>query len=92
MVVKILQKILRWMPIILLVLLFMVDRKNTMHKFGYIVLLISYSGILILRLLYAKKEWHREFNTDGLNNDGTVNKMSDYQDKLNSAYKKNKSI
>ena len=70
------------MPLILLFLLFMVDRNKVIHQVGYIVLLLSYTAILILRILYAKKNWHREFSTDDIAKDSKVEKMSDYESKL----------
>ena len=59
------QKIFKWMPVVLFFLLVMVDRGNIFHVVGYILLLLSYTAILILRLLYAKKYWHKEYNKDG---------------------------
>ena len=79
---KLIQRLIRWMPIILLFLLFMVDRDKVVHQVGYIVLLLSYTAILILRILYAKKNWHREFSTDDIAKDSKVEKMSDYESKL----------
>ena len=55
------QQLIRWMPFILFILLLMVDRDNNFHVIGYIILLFSYTGILVLRILYAKEEWHNEF-------------------------------
>ena len=52
------------------------------HSNQYIVLLLSYTAILILRILYAKKNWHREFSTDDIAKDSKVEKMSDYESKL----------
>ena len=79
---QLIQRLIRWMPIILLFLLFMVDRDKVVHQVGYIVLLLSYTAILILRILYAKKNWHREFSTDDIAKDSKVEKMSDYESKL----------
>ena len=76
------QRLIRWMPLILLFLLFMVDRDKVVHQVGYIVLLLSYTAILILRILYAKENWHREFSTDDISKDSKVEKMSDYKSKL----------
>ena len=76
------QRLIRWMPLILLFLLFMVDRDKVVHQVGYIVLLLSYTAILILRILYAKENWHREFSTDDIAKDSKVEKMSDYESKL----------
>ena len=79
---QLIQRLIRWMPLILLFLLFMVDRNKVVHQIGYIVLLLSYTAILILRILYAKKNWHREFSTDDSAKDSKVEKMSDYESKL----------
>ena len=82
MLANFLQRLIKWMPLILLLLLFMVDRNNTFHKIGYIILLFSYTGVLILRILYAKKDWHEEFSTGDLAKDSKINKMSDYEGRL----------
>ena len=79
---QLIQRLIRWMPLILLFLLFMVDRDKVVHQVGYIVLLLSYTAILILRILYAKENWHREFSTDDITKDSKVEKMSDYESKL----------
>jgi hypothetical protein len=39
---------------------------------------------LIIRILYAKEDWHREFNTSDLAQDSKIDKMGDYQEKLSS--------
>mgnify|MGYP001307473598 FL=1 len=79
---QLIQRLIRWMPLVLFFLLFMVDRNKVVHQVGYIVLLLSYTAILILRILYAKKNWHKEFNTDDIAKDSKVKKMSDYESKL----------
>ena len=79
---QLIQRLIRWMPLILLFLLFMVDRNKVFHQVGYIILLLSYTAILILRILYAKKNWHKEFSTDDIAKDSKVEKMSDYESKL----------
>ena len=79
---QLIQRLIRWMPLVLLFLLFMVDRNKVVHQVGYIVLLLSYTAILILRILYAKENWHREFSTDDIAKDSKVEKMSDYESKL----------
>ena len=76
------QRLIRWMPLVLFFLLFMVDRNKVFHQVGYIILLLSYTAILILRILYAKNNWHKEFNTDDIAKDSNVKKMSDYENKL----------
>ena len=82
MIVDLFQRLIRWMPLALLVMLFMVDRDIIFHKVGYIVLLLSYTSILIIRILDAKETWHREFNTNDLGRDSKIEKMSDYQDTM----------
>ena len=79
---QLIQRLIRWMPLILLFLLIMVDRNKVVHQVGYIVLLLSYTAILILRILYAKENWHREFSTDDIAKDSKVEKMSDFESKL----------
>ncbi len=76
------QKLIRWMPLILLIFLFLIDRDNAIHVTIYIFFLLSYTAVLILRILYAKEAWHREYNTDGLKKNSSIEKMSDYQEKL----------
>ena len=78
------QKIFKWMPVVLFFLLIMVDRGNIFHVVGYIFLLLSYTAILVLRLLYAKKDWHKEYNEDGqVGNNQSINKLEDLKDNLN---------
>ena len=77
------QQLIRWMPLILFILLLMVDRDNNLHVIGYIILLLSYTGILVLRVLYAKEEWHNEYNKDMDGHGKPIGKMSDYKDQLN---------
>ena len=76
------QQLIRWMPFILFILLLMVDRDNNFHVIGYIILLFSYTGILVLRILYAKEEWHNEFNKSMDKDSQSIEKMSDYKDQL----------
>ena len=76
------NKMLKWMPIVLFFLLLLVDRENILHVVGYLVLLFSYTFVIIIRILYAKKEWHEEFNKDQLNQNSSIEKMSDFKKKL----------
>ena len=78
------KKIFKWMPVVLFFLLIMVERGNIFHVVGYILLLLSYTAILVLRLLYAKKDWHKEYNKDGkVENNQSINKLDDLKDNLN---------
>ena len=80
--VKIVQKMIRWMPLALLFLFFMVDRENSFHVVSFISLLFIYTAILIMRVLYAKERWHEEFNSGELGQNGSIQKMSDLKEKL----------
>ena len=76
------------MPVILFILLIMLDRNNMIYVFGYIMLLLSYSGVLILRLLYDKKEWHNEFNEEkNMGRNSSIEKLSDLKDNLDEKLK-----
>ncbi len=90
MLVKIIQKLIRWMPVILFILLLMLDRNNLIHKVSYIILLLIYTSIMIMRILYSKEKWHDEHNVEKLQTDDSIKKMSDYQSKLISDDKRNK--
>jgi len=70
------------MPLFLFIFLFLIDRDNVIHIVTYIFFLFSYTAILILRILYAKEEWHKEFNTEGLSQNSKIEKMVDYQKQL----------
>tara|TARA_B110000438_G_scaffold194369_1_gene185981 strand:+ start:175 stop:444 length:270 start_codon:yes stop_codon:yes gene_type:complete len=86
---KVFQKIFKWMPVILFSLLIMLDRENMIHVAGYIILILSYSGILILRLLHDKKEWHNVFNKEkNMGSDSSLEKLSDLKTNIG---KRNKS-
>ena len=81
------QKIFKWMPLILFILLIMLDRNNKIYVFGYIFLIFSYSGILILRLLYDKKEWHNQFNKQKqLGRNSSLEKLSDLKENLDDKF------
>ena len=79
---KIIQKLIRWMPLILFILLLMVDRENWYHIIGYINLLLGYTAILILRILYAKESWHREYDESVTGKNESIQNMSDLNQKL----------
>ncbi len=78
------QKLFKWMPVFLFILLIMLDRNNMIYVFGYIILLFTYTGILILRLLYDKKEWHKIFNEEKkIARNSSIEKLSDLKESLN---------
>ncbi len=79
---KIIQYLIKWMPVILFVLLLLIDRKNIFHVVSYISVLLSYTIILVARILNAKKEWHSDPVTSKISKDKSIQKMSDFQNKL----------
>ena len=79
---KIVQKLIRWMPVILFFLFIMVDRENSFHVIGFICLLFIYAAILIMRILYAKERWHEEFDSGELKQNPSIQKMSDLRERL----------
>ena len=80
--IKIIQIIIKWMPIILFILLLMIDRDNNIHVMSYITLLLSYTVVLVSRILYAKKEWHSDPKTSKISSDRNIQKMSDFLEKM----------
>tara|TARA_B100001250_G_scaffold335754_1_gene302044 strand:- start:128 stop:406 length:279 start_codon:yes stop_codon:yes gene_type:complete len=79
---KIIQTIIRWLPLILFLLFIFIDRDNYLQVTGFILLLLLYTFILITRILYAKKDWHKEYNSKEMNTNPLINKMSDLKDEL----------
>ena len=61
---KIIQKIIKLMPLVLFFMLIFVDREDKIQVFGFLFLLSTYTIILVSRILYAKKVWHKEFNDE----------------------------
>ena len=79
---KIIQTIIRWLPLILFLLFIFIDRDNYLQVTGFILLLLLYTSILITRILYAKEDWHKEYNSKEINTNPSINKMSDLKDEL----------
>ena len=80
--VKIIQTLIKWMPIILFALLLMIDRDNLLQVIGYILLLLFYTLILVSKILQAKKEWHSDPKTSKISSDKKIQKMSDFLKKM----------
>ena len=70
------------MPIILLLMLVFIDRNNKVYIGAFLVLLFLYTIILVARILYAKKVWHKEFNDKNYANDASIIKMQDLIEKF----------
>ena len=79
---ELIRKIIKFMPGILLFMLIFVDRDNTPQVIGFLFLLFLYTFILIARILYAKKVWHKEFNDKNYANDENIIKMQDLIEKF----------
>ncbi len=82
MLANLVQKIIRLMPVVLLLMLVFVDRNHTVHVIGFLFLLFLYTIILVARILYAKKVWHKEFNDKNYANDESIIKMQDLIEKF----------
>ena len=80
--IKIIQTLIKWMPIILFALLLMIDRDNLLQVIGYILLLLFYTLILVSKILQAKKEWHSDPKTSKISSDKRIQKMSDFLEKM----------
>ncbi len=78
----ILTGLIRWMPVILFVLLLLLDRENFTHVVAYIILLLSYTLILVAKILHAKNEWHNDPKTSKISGDMNIQKMSDFLEKM----------
>ena len=79
---KFIQQLIRWMPLILFFLLLMVNRNNIYHVIGYITLLLLYSVVLVMRVLYAKEQWHKDFNSENIGSKSSIEKMSDLKNEI----------
>ena len=74
---KVIQKIIKLMPLVLFFMLIFVDREDKIQVFGFLFLLFTYTIILVSRILYAKKVWHKEFNDEDYAKDENILKMKD---------------
>ena len=70
------------MPVILFFLLLFLDRENLTHVAAYITLLLSYTFILVAKILHAKNEWHTDPRTSKISGDKNIKKMSDFLEKM----------
>ena len=74
---KVIQKIVKLMPLVLFFMLIFVDREDKIQVSGFLFLLFTYTIILVSRILYAKKVWHKEFNDENYAKDENILKMKD---------------
>ena len=80
--ISVLQRLIKWMPVILFFLLLFIDRENWTHVAAYIILLLSYTFILVAKILHAKNEWHTDPRTSKISGDKNIKKMSDFLEKM----------
>ena len=79
---NVVQKIIRLMPIILFLMLIFIDRNNKVYVGAFLLLLFIYTIILVARILYARKVWHKEFDDKDYANDASIIKMQDLIEKF----------
>ena len=78
----VMRKIIKWLPLVLLLFLFLIDRDNVLHVSIYIFTLIFYTIILIFKILDAKRMWHNEFDVEGISKKSSVDKVAELSDEL----------
>lgn len=76
------RKIIKWLPLVLLLFLFLIDRDNVLHVSIYIFTLIFYTIILIFKILDAKRMWHNEFDVEEISKKSSVDKVAELSDEL----------
>ena len=74
---KVIQKIIKLMPLVIFFMLIFIDREDKIQVFGFLFLLFTYTIILVSKILYAKKVWHKEFNDENYAKDENILKMKD---------------
>jgi len=80
---SIIQKMIKVMPLILLIMMAVMDRNNPFFVSLFLILLFGYTAILIARILEAKKKWYQE-NQDlaELGIDKSIDTMGDITKKI----------
>ena len=78
----VMRKIIKWLPLVLLLFLFLIDRDNVLHVSIYIFILIFYTIILIFKILDAKRMWHNEFDVEEISKKSSVDKVAELSDEL----------
>tara|TARA_A100001011_G_scaffold348080_1_gene385659 strand:- start:633 stop:890 length:258 start_codon:yes stop_codon:yes gene_type:complete len=78
----VMRKIIKWLPLVLLLFLFLIDRDNVLHVSIYIFTLIFYTIILIFKILDAKRMWHNEFDVEEISKKSSVDKVAELSDEL----------
>ena len=76
------QIIIKFSPLVLFIMLIFINREDKLQVIGFLGLLFLYTTIIVIRILYAKKVWHDEFNDKDYENDPNIKKMQDLINKF----------
>ena len=79
---SIIQIIIKFSPLVLFIMLIFINREDKLQVVGFLGLLFLYTTIIVIRILYAKKLWHKEFNDENYANDDSILKMKDLIEKF----------
>ena len=79
---SLIQIIIKFSPLVLFIMLIFINREDKFQVIGFLGLLFLYTAIIVIRILYAKKVWHDEFNDNAYKNDPNIKKMQDLINKF----------
>lgn len=79
---SVIQTIIKFSPLALFIMLIFINREEKLQVIGFLGLLFLYTTIIVIRILYAKKVWHDEFNDEAYENDPNIKKMQDLINKF----------
>jgi len=79
---SVIQIIIKFSPLVLFIMLIFINREDKLQVIGFLGLLFLYTTIIVIRILYAKKVWHDEFNDKTYENDPNIKKMQDLINKF----------
>ena len=79
---SVIQIIIKFSPLVLFIMLIFINREEKLQVIGFLGLLFLYTAIIVIRILYAKKVWHDEFNDKAYKNDPNIKKMQDLINKF----------
>ena len=79
---SVIQIIIKFSPLVLFIMLIFINREEKLQVIGFLGLLFLYTTIIVIRILYAKKVWHDEFNDEAYEHDPNIKKMQDLINKF----------
>ena len=79
---SVIQIIIKFSPLVLFIMLIFINREDKLQVVGFLGFLFLYTTIIVIRILYAKKVWHDEFNDKDYENDPNIKKMQDLINKF----------